>query len=435
MSKVIIDIDEKQYSYEYFLDEKVCRFCWNKEAERDIIALIPNKSCNNQFVDKIKDCLGINLNENSFPKKACNSCYYKIEEYYEFKYFCQKTDKRLSELTKLNTNKFILHCNVKTESVDSYECDNNKNGDILDISQNVKDERDCEISQNNIKTDYSELNESKILISDVSIDFEIDEDGNDNELAETAKQKKDKNKKLSYLKSLDIQSSCYRQCFQKGSSKKEVLLKFKNKRYKPKRSPTYCNICCLDLETKEQLAVHNATHHGIEGGNLFKCFGCEKRFKTRKARLAHEVNFCKGLKEGYKCIKCDRFLPKRSMYEAHMRDHREHLEVELPENIFQCAKCYKLFKTKLCLTEHMAEHEALKKNYVCESCGRVFTRQDYLHKHRLTHTGTKQHACPHCGYRTAQRSSLTVHIRYLEDKDKQPFAHTSINIFISLKQH
>ncbi|XP_061725897.1 zinc finger protein ZFP2-like isoform X2 [Cydia pomonella] len=46
-----------------------------------------------------------------------------------------------------------------------------------------------------------------------------------------------------------------------------------------------------------------------------------------------------------------------------------------------------------------------------KSCGRVFTRQDYLHKHKLTHTGTKQHVCPHCGFRSTQRSSLIVHIR------------------------
>lgn len=183
------------------------------------------------------------------------------------------------------------------------------------------------------------------------------------------------------------------------------------KKYLHKRSPTYCNICCVDLNTQEGLSTHNAELHGIEAnGTLFKCFGCEKRFKSRKSRISHEVNFCKGLKDGYKCNLCDRYLPKRCMYEFHMRDHRHNTLTELPEHIFKCGKCLKLFKTKELLTLHMLEH-GKEKNFVCDTCGRVFTRQDYLYKHKLTHTGVKSHQCPHCEFKATQRSSLTVHIR------------------------
>ncbi|XP_063632174.1 zinc finger protein OZF-like isoform X1 [Cydia splendana] len=190
------------------------------------------------------------------------------------------------------------------------------------------------------------------------------------------------------------------------NKQKKVKLK---QTYKPKRSPTYCNICRLDFKTVEQFSLHNSQNHGIEG-NFYKCFGCEKRFKSRKTRIGHEINFCKGLKDGYRCTLCDRCLPKRRTYEAHMRDHRENVAIELPEELFKCKKCCISFKTREGLKEHVAEHETAKK-YVCESCGRVFTRQDYLHKHKLTHTGTKQHVCPHCGFRSTQRSSLIVHIR------------------------
>ncbi|CAB3222487.1 unnamed protein product [Arctia plantaginis] len=183
------------------------------------------------------------------------------------------------------------------------------------------------------------------------------------------------------------------------------------KKYLYKHSPTYCNICCLDLHSKEELSSHNIEFHGIENeGTLFKCFGCEKRFKSKKTRISHEVNFCKGLKDGYKCNICNRYLPKRCMYEFHMRDHRHNTLTELPEHIFKCCKCLKLFKTNELLKIHMLEH-GKEKNFVCDTCGRIFTRQDYLHKHKLTHTGTKRHQCPHCDFRATQRSSLTVHIR------------------------
>ncbi|KAI8426996.1 hypothetical protein MSG28_014645 [Choristoneura fumiferana] len=193
------------------------------------------------------------------------------------------------------------------------------------------------------------------------------------------------------------------------NEKKQKKVKLKQT-YIPKRSPTYCNICRLDLKTLEHLTQHNSVSHGIEG-NFYKCFGCEKRFKSRKTRIGHEINFCKGLKDGYRCMVCERCLPKRRMYEAHMRDHRDNVAIELPDKLFKCKQCCISFKTREGLKEHVSKHGNEKKNYVCESCGRVFTRQDYLHKHKLTHTGTKQHVCPHCGFRSTQRSSLTVHIR------------------------
>ncbi|CAH2987595.1 unnamed protein product [Chilo suppressalis] len=410
---------DRAYTYEYFRDKNVCSLCW-----KNFTPWAQRKSRKNEVVYKIKDCLGIEFNDSCLPRKACDRCCLKVNEFYEFKQSCREKDRKLKEIIinshHCNSNGFVnthtsIPCEVKIENVDVQICDNSNNVDLPPCSDEVKGESEF------LKTE--ELNETEeesksCSLSSVFTDncreeesedepTRIDDFHDDKEVVENLKKESLKNKKLPTLKSCNVQS---RQSIHNGC-KKKILLTIKKRKYQQKRSPTYCNICRSDLGSKENLVSHNASNHGIEEGNLFKCFGCEKRFRTRKARLSHEINFCKGLKEGYKCVKCNRFLPRRNMYEAHMRDHRERPEVKLPEKIFQCFKCYKLFKTKSCLTEHMAEHESLKKNYVCETCGRVFTRHDYLHKHRLTHTGTKQHACPHCGYRTSQKSSLTVHIR------------------------
>lgn len=176
--------------------------------------------------------------------------------------------------------------------------------------------------------------------------------------------------KIQEISELDIEKTDsfdgFLECLQSEELVTEKKFKIKNK-YKPKRSPTYCNICLIDYKDKERFIKHNVESHGIENnGESFKCFGCDKRFKTRKARLGHELKFCKGLKDGYKCLLCDRYLPKRRVYEVHMRDHRNNVTVKLPDDLFKCHKCYKLFKTKESLKKHAAVHECDKKNFVCE---------------------------------------------------------------------
>ncbi|XP_012546073.3 zinc finger protein OZF [Bombyx mori] len=182
-------------------------------------------------------------------------------------------------------------------------------------------------------------------------------------------------------------------------------------KHKAPHSSSYCTLCLLDMESVEKLKSHKAEAHGIELDGTFKCFGCEKKCKTWKTRQSHEIYFCKGLKDGFKCSICNRYLPKRRTYEAHIRDHIHNRKIKLPEKLFKCNKCLQCFKTKQSLTEHSEEHQETKKNFVCDACGRVFSRQDYLHKHKLTHTGVRRYGCPHCNFKATQRSSLTVHIR------------------------
>uniref|UniRef100_A0A1E1WJY7 Protein krueppel n=1 Tax=Pectinophora gossypiella TaxID=13191 RepID=A0A1E1WJY7_PECGO len=311
------------YTKDYFLQENICRFCWSKNANRDLFTNIceMDSEVNNPLIYKVQSCLDINLDleiTTNYPKKVCEICFCKIESCFEFKRFCEDSDRKLREIFEKD--------------------DLNPSTHLTESANNLKLEK---------LDDFPELDLSKSDTLD------------------------------SFLDSLQPASPTLEESPENiGTTKKT-----KTSRYKPKRGSTYCNICCLDLKSRETLIQHNSESHGVESNGEFKCFGCEKRFKTRKTRLGHEINFCKGLKDGYKCSLCDRHLPKRRMYESHMRDHRNNTTVELPEELFKCAKCYKQFNTRDNLKKHMKIHDGEKKNYVCESCGRVFTRQDYLHKH------------------------------------------------------
>ncbi|XP_052745684.1 zinc finger protein OZF [Bicyclus anynana] len=321
---LLIKLDSDMYNFEYFQQVNVCRLCWKTDPLSQLIEISTENTLKNDIVDKIIDCLEINLKPSSLPKNICSDCFDRIDKYYSFKKFCQKSDKKLREILSNHENSTI-----KKEDVVGDE--------TFDCFESLKG-------------------------SDSENDLKIEE-----------------------------------------------LRKY-NKR-KPKRTPSYCNICRLDFENAEKFEIHNSKCHGVENGG-FKCFGCTKLFKNRKSRLGHEVNFCKSMKDGYKCVSCDRHLPRRGMYESHMRDHQRNVAIQLPDELFKCIKCDLSYKTKQLLQDHgLKVHKNDVKKYVCESCGRVFTRNDYLLKHKLTHTGEKQYECPHCSFRATQRSSLTVHIR------------------------
>ncbi|XP_050676616.1 zinc finger protein 714-like isoform X2 [Leptidea sinapis] len=317
-------INIEEYTYEYFTQEDVCRFCWNKNAITELFnqeCSIESLELKDTLINKVKECLNIDITLVYTPSKACDQCCDKIESFYYFKRFCQETDKKLQD---------IINHRHKVQLEDNF----------------IKNEVDF----------------------DVNIGIKDSDEENDSEKNE---------------------------------------LESKSSRYKPKRTPTYCNICCEDFKNLETLDKHKSESHGIEKG-LFKCFGCDKTFKTGKSRLGHETRFCKNLKYGYECIQCNKFLRRRRNYEQHMKDHRNNVMRDIPENIFKCLHCFDSFKNTDDLREHMNCHENAKKIY---SCGRAFGRQDYLAKHMLTHSGDKRYSCTYCSFRAAQRSALTVHIR------------------------
>lgn len=297
-------IDPSVFNYEYLQQDDVCRLCWNKNAEREIISKNIDEACDikNELADKIRYCLNIDISDINYPNKACESCLEQLQKFYEFKSFCTEVDKRLREIISSKCNNDFVEaiknsCAVKLEKIDS----------------------------------ISEFEDVDFL--DSYNDSFHNSDGDNN--SET---------------------------LQKYMTAKSVT----KSKYKLRRTPTYCNICRIEFETAINFSNHNSQCHGIEDGGLYKCFGCEKRFKSRKTRLGHEINFCKGLKDGYQCSICDRYLPKRRIYENHMRNHRENIPIEIPLDIFKCVKCFKLFNTKANLSKHMSIHDSEKKNFICE---------------------------------------------------------------------
>ncbi|PZC70590.1 hypothetical protein B5X24_HaOG215537 [Helicoverpa armigera] len=58
-------------------------------------------------------------------------------------------------------------------------------------------------------------------------------------------------------------------------------------------------------------------------------------------------------------------------------------------------------------------HEGVKKekNKLCNICGRGFAANRTLTNHLRTHSGSRPHACSHCGAQFAQRTCMLAHVK------------------------
>ena len=82
-----------------------------------------------------------------------------------------------------------------------------------------------------------------------------------------------------------------------------------------------------------------------------------------------------------------------------------------------CDVCYKIFRTKGLLTQHMLVHNNIRR-FVCDVCDKAFKQKAHLKTHKRLHTGEKPYTCtmPNCDRQFAQATNLKLHLRSHENR-------------------
>ncbi|XP_053428503.1 zinc finger protein 679-like [Nycticebus coucang] len=162
-----------------------------------------------------------------------------------------------------------------------------------------------------------------------------------------------------------------------------------------------------DWESVNECKQQKECYNGLEEcptATHSKIFQCDKCFKVfRKFRNLNRHKMIHRVEKLFQCNECDKGFNWYSQISAHKRVHTE-------EKPYKCEQCGKAFKWCSNLTLHKRIHTG-EKPYQCEECGKAFYRYSDLSAHKRVHTVDKPYKCEQCGKAFKLHSVLQAHRR------------------------
>ncbi|XP_046554209.1 zinc finger protein 345-like [Haliotis rubra] len=211
-----------------------------------------------------------------------------------------------------------------------------------------------------------------------------------------------------------------------------------------KIEPYFCKNCNKVYSTKTSIFRHKVSKKGCR---YYSCSTCFKHFSSKKMLESHRMTHLEQTQDGgYHCSVCDKTYSRRTSYLKHKRRAQCDLT-----HFLKCQLCFKVFASVKSLNTHhkvshpngvnfcchiceryfssskaLVKHEALRRctkprvlgasvegtqSMQCETCGKIYSNQSNLNRHRLKHTGERPYSCSQCGLKFADKSILKNHVQ------------------------
>ncbi|XP_046975641.1 zinc finger protein 771-like isoform X2 [Vanessa cardui] len=331
-----------------------CRVCLSQN--NNMINIFEDS--NNEIMDKIEFCTGIQLKEEKgLPTNICDNCLKELSIAYKFKAIC---------LLSAQTLQQIHLKKVKVELTD-------KNEDVI-VTVKIDEVNDtCDLKEveiENVCDDYSSDKEEKCVPNITKVEAPK---------LLTEKQSEIENKVISK-----------RGPYKKGGSPRVRKFKFSRLR---------CEPCDLRFSSKLESDKHKKELH-LENTSWI-CEVCGKAFVHRSSLYTHARSHAAPR---YACAHCDYSSAIKYDLEKHLRTH-------FGVKKYACASCAARFHTTSNLRSHERRaHRPPDQRYACARCERRFHDRTKLRRHLDAHDHVKRFKCDHCLARFSRRCHWKRHL-------------------------
>lgn len=231
------------------------------------------------------------------------------------------------------------------------------------------------------------------------------------------------------IKSEDVlgkRTECFRKKKKGRSSKKQEW-----------REPTEvysCDRCPRKFRVLLRFTAHKRTHDGLKP---FECKICGKDFAKWNNLKTHHIQKHTDNKISLPCDHpgCDQAFATRQGLKRHrLRTHDPNFVTPEPM-LFVCDTCGKTFSSNGALKKHKYTHTPNEMPFVCTICSKKFPTSHKLKEHTMRHEGVKNHTCPFCGLRKTTMHELRTHINNVHSKVRKYPCDICASVFSNVGEY
>lgn len=179
--------------------------------------------------------------------------------------------------------------------------------------------------------------------------------------------------------------------------------------------PKNCTICVLSFINDLEYKGHMENFHVP-----YKCPECEKRFKKQHEFVRHvkgKHDNVKFERDAMSCAYCSETQKSSYAMQKHIRE--KHVRPQ-----YKCGECMKTFRYPSTIDCHIKlwHRKRVRVERVpvlCHVCGKQFSDNNQLIKHKLTHLSAdeiKWYECDQCGKKFKRKDHLQSHVRHSHKK-------------------